>query len=45
MVKNDSFDSLYGSTYHVNKFNVENSIYTKEVNVDSLIDPNLINTK
>ena len=42
MVKNDSFDSLYGSTYHVNKFNVANAIYSKEVNVDSLIDPNLI---
>ncbi len=45
MVKNDSFDSLYGSTYHVNKFNVENSIYSKEVNVDTLIDPSLINAK
>lgn len=42
MVKNDTFDSLYGSTYHVNKFNVANAIYEKEVNVDSLIDPNLI---
>jgi NitT/TauT family transport system substrate-binding protein len=45
MIKNDTFDSLYGSTYHVNKFNVSNGIYSKEVNVDSLIDPGLVNAK
>lgn len=45
LIKNDSFDSLYGSTYHVNKFNVANAIYSKEVNVDTLIDPSVVNTK
>lgn len=45
MVKKDSLDSLYGSSYNVNKFNVDNAIYSKPVNVDSLIDPSVINAK
>lgn len=40
--KGAGFDSLYGSTYHVNKFNVENGIYKTEQNVDGLIYPTLI---
>lgn len=40
--KGTSFDSLYGSSYHVNKFNVENGIYKTEQNVDGLIYPTLI---
>lgn len=45
MVKKDGLDSLYGSSYNVNKFNVDNGIYSKTVNVDSLIDPSVINAK
>lgn len=41
-IKNNGFDSIYGSTYHVNKFNVENGIYKTEVAVDGLIYPKLI---
>lgn len=40
--KGTGFDSIYGSTYHVNKFNVENGIYTAEVDADGLINPALI---
>jgi NitT/TauT family transport system substrate-binding protein len=40
--KGDGFDSIYGSSYHVNKFNVENGIYKTEQNVDGLIYPALI---
>ena len=42
-VKGDGFDSIYGSTYHVNKFNVSNGIYKSEVDVDGLIYPALLN--
>ncbi len=35
--KSQDFDSIYGSSYHVNKFNVENGIYKTEQNVDGLI--------
>lgn len=45
LVKKDGLDSLYGSSYNVNKFNVDNGIYSKPVNVDSLIDPSVINAK
>ncbi|WP_026472466.1 ABC transporter substrate-binding protein [Alkanindiges illinoisensis] len=45
MVKKDGLDSLYGSSYNVNKFNVDNGIYNKPVNVDSLIDPSVVNAK
>ncbi|KAE9899371.1 ABC transporter substrate-binding protein, partial [Enterobacteriaceae bacterium TzEc051] len=40
--KSQGFDSIYGSSYHVNKFNVENGIYKTEQNVDGLIYPTLI---
>ena len=40
--KGTGFESIYGSTYHVNKFNVENGIYTTEVDADGLINPALI---
>ncbi|SPL72372.1 ABC transporter substrate-binding protein [Acinetobacter stercoris] len=40
--KGSGFDSIYGSSYHVNKFNVENGIYKTEQNVDGLIYPSLI---
>lgn len=40
--KGNGFDSIYGSSYHVNKFNITNGIYTSEINVDSVIEPNLV---
>lgn len=40
--KGNGFDSIYGSSYHVNKFNVENGIYKTEQNVDGLIYPALL---
>ncbi len=40
--KGDGFDSIYGSTYHVNKFNVSNGIYKAEVDADGLIYPALV---
>lgn len=40
--KGTGFDSLYGSTYHVNKFNVANAIYKTEQDVDALIVPSLL---
>ncbi|PWF32617.1 ABC transporter substrate-binding protein, partial [Yersinia pestis] len=40
--KGDGFDSIYGSSYHVNKFNVANGIYTTEMNVDGVIVPTLV---
>ena len=36
------FDSIYGSTYHVNKFNFTNGVYTVEQDVDGLIVPTLV---
>lgn len=42
-VKNDSFDSVYGSSYHVNQFNLNNGIYKTAVDVDGLIYPDLVN--
>ncbi|ELN4659428.1 ABC transporter substrate-binding protein, partial [Escherichia coli] len=40
--KGSGFDSIYGSTYHVNKFNVSNGIYKTEMDVNGLIYPALI---
>ena len=40
--KGTGFDSIYGSTYHVNKFNVENGLYKTEMDVDSAIYPTLV---
>lgn len=40
--KGAGFDSIYGSTYHVNKFNVQNGVYKTEINVDGLIFPSLL---
>ncbi|MQW91994.1 transporter substrate-binding domain-containing protein [Acinetobacter sp. dk771] len=36
------FDSIYGSSYHVNKFNVSNGIYAQEVDVGSVIDASVL---
>ncbi len=41
-VKGNGFDSIYGSSYHVNKFNVANGIYTTEMDVDGAIYPALV---
>lgn len=40
--KGTGFDSIYGSSYHVNKFNVSNGIYTTKMDVDSVIYPTLL---
>jgi NitT/TauT family transport system substrate-binding protein len=40
--KGQGFDSIYGSSYHVNEFNVLNGVYTTKVDVDGLIYPALI---
>ena len=40
--KGHGFDSIYGSSYHVNKFNVTNGIYSTEMNVDAVIVPTLV---
>lgn len=40
--KGTGFDSIYGSTYHVNKFNVVNGVYTTEIDADGLIVPTLL---
>jgi len=42
MDKNDNLQSLYGSSYYVNQFNVSNQVYGQLVDVDSLIDPKLV---
>ncbi|MFV5490094.1 ABC transporter substrate-binding protein [Acinetobacter sp. ASP199] len=36
------FDSIYGSSYHVNQFNVTNGVYTTKQDVDGLIVPTLV---
>ncbi len=41
-VKGTGFDSIYGSSYNVNKFNVSNGVYKTEQNVDGLISPTLL---
>ena len=40
--KAQGFDSVYGSTYHVNTFNISNGIYKANLDVDGLIYPQLI---
>ena len=40
--KGTGFDSIYGSTYHVNKFNVSNGVYTTEQDADGLIVSTLV---
>lgn len=40
--KGTGFDAIYGSTYHVNKFNVINGVYTTEQDADGLIVPTLV---
>lgn len=40
--KGTGFDSIYGSTYHVNKFNVSNGVYATEQDADGLIVPTLV---
>ncbi|WP_336165418.1 ABC transporter substrate-binding protein [Acinetobacter ursingii] len=41
-IKGQGFDSIYGSTYHVNKFNVTNGVYKTEMDADGLIYPDLL---
>jgi NitT/TauT family transport system substrate-binding protein len=41
--KKDGFSSLYGSTRISNEFQVSNKVYEKSQDVDSYIDPSLIN--
>ena len=40
--KSKQFDSIYGSTYHVNQFNVDQGVYTHQLDVDGLIYPQLL---
>lgn len=40
--KGQGFDSIYGSTYHVNQFNISNGIYKVDIDVDGLIYPKLV---
>jgi NitT/TauT family transport system substrate-binding protein len=39
--KGDGFDSLYGSSMIVDKFNLDNDVYKKAQDVDSYIDPSI----
>ena len=41
-IKGTGFDSIYGSSYHVNEFNFKNGVYTNKVDVDGVIYPALI---
>jgi NitT/TauT family transport system substrate-binding protein len=43
MQKNNDLSSLYGSSYNVNEFNLKNGIYSKSVDVDGSIYPDLVN--
>lgn len=43
--KSKEFHSIYGSTYHVNQFNLNQGVYTQKIDVDSLIYPKLLNTE
>ncbi|WP_410211651.1 ABC transporter substrate-binding protein [Aquirhabdus sp.] len=45
MVKAKGFKSLYGSSYFVDKFNVNQGIYRTAQNVDGYIDPKLVHGK
>lgn len=40
--KGTGFDSIYGSSYHVNEFNMKYGVYDKKVDVDSLIYPDIV---
>ena len=40
--KSEKLTSIYGSSYNVNRFNLEQGVYSKELNVDSLISPVLL---
>ncbi|ANJ67380.1 ABC transporter substrate-binding protein [Halothiobacillus diazotrophicus] len=40
--KGDGFSSIYGSSAIVDKFNVDNKVYAKPQDIDSYIDPSLI---
>lgn len=42
--KGTGFDSIYGSSYHVNEFNFKNGVYTNKVDVDGVIYPELVST-
>lgn len=41
--KHDDLSSIYGSTYKVNQFNVDQALYEQLADVDGLIDGSLIN--
>lgn len=41
-IKSDELSSIYGSSYHVNEFNIDNKIYDQEIDIDKLIYPDLI---
>jgi NitT/TauT family transport system substrate-binding protein len=45
MIKAKGFKSLYGSSYFVDKFNVDQGIYRTAQNVDSYIDPKFVSSK
>ena len=40
--KGEGFNSIYGSSYNVNRFNLENGVYSKNLNVDQTINPVLL---
>ena len=42
MQKSNELSSLYGSSYNVNQFNLDNKVYEKTVDVDSLIYSDLV---
>ena len=41
--KSEGLESIYGSSYYVNKFNLDFNIYEKDINVDSLITDEIVN--
>ena len=41
-MKSANFDSIYGSSYHVNEFNVTNGVYPEKMDVDAVINPSLV---
>lgn len=40
--KSEKLSSLYGSSYHVNNFNIDNGVYSMALDIDGLIYPRLI---
>jgi len=44
-VKAEGFGSLYGSSAIANDFNLKNAVYKEKLNVDSFIDPSLMQGK